>query len=52
MIDENKKNEYKKLSDEEFMKQLEKQIADVKQMFLDYEQSKKINIKLQSKQEN
>ena len=41
--DENKKNEYKKLSDEEFMKQLEKQITDVKQMFLDYEKNKNKN---------
>ena len=42
----NKKNkeekiENKKLSEEEFMKQLEKQVSDVKKIFLEYKKDKK-----------
>lgn len=33
-------SEFKKLSDDEFMKQLAKQISDVKNIFTNYEKSK------------
>ncbi len=39
-INEKKVENNNKLSNEEFMKQLEKQIADVKQMFSDYKKNK------------
>ena len=37
---ENNNNQFKKQSDNEFIKQLEKQISDVKKMFIDYNNSK------------
>lgn len=40
---ENSNNKNTRMSDEEFMKQLEKQVSDVKQIFSDYKKSKQKN---------
>ena len=40
---ENSDNKNTRMSDEEFMKQLEKQVSDVKQIFSDYKKSKQKN---------